>query len=245
VDDVLARSAWPGERAIGKAIAIDPFVTGRTENRVWATVVGVVRHMRIRSLVEDLTAQVYMPIRMVPRPASYVVKTEGDPGALVGAVREVIRKLEPQTPVYDIRPMRDYLAGARSVQRFTMLLSAAFAVATIALAFVGVYGLVTYSVNNRRYEFGVRLALGADPRRILRLVMGEGLVLLAAGLVMGAVGAVLGAQVLQSQLFGVSPLDAPTYIAAVLIVAAAGLLAAWFPARKACTTDPVEVIRAK
>src|SRR5262249_28568252 len=150
-----------GESAIGKKISLDPSVSGIAERRMWATVIGVVRHMRIRSLVEDLTDQGYFSIRQAPRQTTYVVKTTADPAALVAAVRARLRDVAPQAPVYDIHPLDQNLLAARSGQRFTMLLAIAFAAVAVALAFVGVFGVVSYMVNTRRYEFGVRLALGA------------------------------------------------------------------------------------
>lgn len=135
VDDLLAKRNWPGQSAVGKRVSLNPEFVGRT----WMTVVGVVRHMRLRSLVEDLSDQVYLPIRQSPRPTSYVLRTGGDPAALAGMVRDVVRRLDPQLPVYDMRLMEDYLFAARSTQRFTMLLAAVFAGVTLALASVGVF----------------------------------------------------------------------------------------------------------
>jgi putative ABC transport system permease protein len=244
VDDLLARRSWPGESAIGKKIAVDPSVSGIAERRAWATVIGVVRHMRIRSLVEDLTDQVYFSIRQAPRQTTYVVKTTGDPASLVGAVRARIREVAPQTPVYDIHPLDRNLLAARSGQRFTMLLAIAFAAVAVALAFVGVFGLVSYMVNTRRYEFGVRLALGARSGHILRLVVGEGLLLIVVGLSIGVGLAVTVAQYLQSQLFGVGAFDISTYLIAAAVVTLACSFASWLPARTAAAANALDVIRA-
>lgn len=246
IDDVIASKSWPGwpgESALGKRIAVDPSVSGRPERRGWGTVVGVVRHMRIRSLVEDLTPQVYMPIRQVPRATTYVIRTAGDPADLAAAVRARVREVAAQAPVFDVRPLSEYLIAARSGQRFTMLLAAAFAVVALALAFIGVFGLISYSVNTRRYEFGVRLALGAQSRHILGVVLREGLSLVIAGLAVGTIAAGLVAQFLKSQLFGVSPLDILTYAIALAVIGLAGLMASWLPARKASASNPLEVMR--
>src|SRR5262249_43922189 len=151
----------------------DPSVSGIAERRVWATVIGVVRHMRVRSLVEDLTDQVYFSIRQAPRQTTYVIRTTGDPATFVAAIRARIREAATQTPGSDIHAREQNLVAARSGQRFTMLLAIAFAAVAVALAFIGVFGLVSYMVNTRRYEFGVRLALGARSGHILRLVVGE------------------------------------------------------------------------
>lgn len=245
VDDLLAKKSWPGESAVGKRISVDPFVSGVAANRVWATVVGVVRHMRIRSLVEDLTDQVYMPIRQVSRATTYVIKTKDDPAALAPAIRSRIREVAPEAPVYDMHPLEQNLLAARSGQRFTMVLAAAFSVVAVALAFVGVFGLVSYMVHTRRYEFGVRLALGARSNHILWLVLREGMVLVIAGLTIGVVIAGMVAQFLQSQLFGVSAFDISTYAIAIAVITVACSLASWLPARKATAANALDVMRAE
>jgi hypothetical protein len=123
VDDQLARRAWPGQSAIGKRIASDPASTGHAV--YWATVVGVVRHLRHRSLLEDLGDQVYFAERQIQRnPMAYVVRTSGDPSALSGAVRQLVATLDPQLPAYDVRPLDEYVVGARAAQRFTTILAA-------------------------------------------------------------------------------------------------------------------------
>jgi len=243
VDDLLAKRSWPGESAVGKRISVDPFVSGVATNRVWATVVGVVRHMRIRSLVEDLTDQVYMPIRQVPRATTYVVRTTGDPAVLAASIRSRIREVAPQAPVYDMHPLEQNLLAARSGQQFTMVLAVAFAVVAVALAFVGVFGLVSYMVNTRRYEFGVRLALGGRSDHILWLVLREGMILVIAGLTIGVVIAGMVAQLLQSQLFGVSAFDVSTYAIAIAVITAACSIASFLPARKATASNMLDVMR--
>jgi len=239
IDDLLAKRAFPGENPIGKRISLNP----EFNRRNWMTVVGVVRHMRLRSFVEDLSEQIYLPIRQSTRPTSYVLRTTGDPAALSGPVRDVIRKLDPQLPIYDMRPAEQYLVSARSAQRFIMLLATSFAVVALMLAFVGVFGLVTYSVNIRRHEFGVRLVIGARSREIIGLVLHEGLVLLGAGLLLGVAGAAALAGLLHNQLFGVTAFDFPTYALAIVVIAIAAFTASWFPARRASQSNPLDVLR--
>ena len=242
VDDQLARRAWPGESAIGKRIAADPFSTGHPV--FWATVVGVVHHVRHRSLLEDLTDQVYFAERQIQRnPMAYVVKTSGDPAALASTVRQIVARLDPQLPAYDIRPLDEYVAGARAAQRFGTILAATFAIVALALAAVGVYGLIAYATTRRRYEFGVRLALGARPGQVMALVIREGAVLAAIGLAFGVAGAVLAARLLQSQLFGVTPRDAVSYAIAVVTIALAAMTACWLPARRISAITPLEALR--
>jgi predicted permease len=244
VDDQLARRAWPGQSAVGKRIASDPGSTGHP--LVWSTVVGVVRHLRHRSLLEDLGDQIYFAERQTQRnPMAYVVRSELDPSALSRTVRETVAALDPELPVYDIRPLDEYVAAARASQRFAMLLAAAFAVVALALASVGVYGVIAYAMTRRRYEFGVRLALGAQPAQVVALVLREGAALAIVGVGVGVVGAGAVAQLLASQLFGVTPRDGASYGVAVIAIAAAAVAACWLPARRATAISPLEALRSE
>ena len=244
VDDQLARRAWPGRSAIGQQVAADPFTTGHPV--FWATVVGVVGHLRHRSLLEDLGDQVYFAERQIQRnPMAVVVRTSGDPAALAPAVRRVVRALDPALPVYDVRPLADYVAGARAAQRFATILAATFAVVALLLASVGVYGVIAYATTRRRYEFGVRLALGARPGEVMTLVLREGVVLAAIGLGVGVVGAALGARVLRNQLFGVGATDATSYAVAVVAIGVVALAASWLPARRAAGISPLTAMKAE
>jgi putative ABC transport system permease protein len=245
VDDQLARRAWPGESAIGKRIASDPFSTGHAV--YWVTVVGVVGHLRHRSLLEDLGDQAYFAERQVLRnPMAYVVRTSGDAPALSAPVRQLIGRLDPELPVYDIRPLDAYVAGAQAAQRFTTILAASFAAVALALAAVGVYGVIAYATARRRYEFGVRLALGAQPVQVTTtLVLREGVRLAAAGLACGVVFAAVAARFLEAQLFAVSPLDAVSYAGAAAAIGAAAIVACWLPARRASSIRPLDAIRAE
>jgi putative ABC transport system permease protein len=244
VDEQLARRTWPGERAIGKRLAADPSSTGHPV--FWTTVVGVVAHIRHRSLLEDLTDQVYFAERQIQRnPMAYVVRTDGDAPALAGTVREIVGQLDPQLPVYDMRPLDAYVANARAAQRFATILAAAFAVVALLLASIGVYGVIAYAVTRRRYEFGVRLALGAQPGQVTALVLREGVLLASTGVAIGLAGAAGAAMLLRSQLFGVTPRDAASYAVAVVAIAATALIASWIPARRAAGIAPVEALRAE
>ena len=244
VDDQLARRAWPGESAIGKRIASDPASTGHAV--YWATVVGVVHHLRHRSLLEDLGDQVYFAERQIQRnPMAYVVRTSGDPARLSGAVRQLVATLDPQLPAYDVRPLEEYVAGARAAQRFTTIIAAAFAVVALLLAAVGVYGVIAYAMTRRRYEFGVRLALGARPAQVTALVLREGALLAASGLTLGLICAAGAARLLESQLFAVSSGDAASYVGAAAAIGAAALAACWLPARRASAISPLDAIRAE
>jgi putative ABC transport system permease protein len=242
VDDLLASRTWPGQSAIGRKLAADPFSQGKAQ--VAATVVGVVRHVRYRSLLEDLSEQVFFPQRQILRnPVAYMVRTSGDPAEIAPDIRRVVASLDPQLPIADVRPLDRYTADARAATKFTLILAATFAVVALLLGSVGVYGVIAYSVSRRRTEFGVRLALGAAPGQILSAAMSEGVRAAALGLTLGVAAAALVAPRLDSELFGVSAHDAISYVVAAAVLAAAGLMAAWLPARRAARIRPIDALR--
>ncbi len=242
VDQRLAERTWPGTSAIGRRLGVDPGVSGTPSS--WTTVVGVVRHVRHRSPVEDVRDQVYFPERQIPRnPAVYLIKAAADPATLVGPVHDTVRALDPALPIYDVRPLDVYVGEARALRRFTAVLAVLFALAALTLAAVGIYGVVAYSVAERHREFGVRLALGARASQVLALVVREGAALTGAGLATGLVGAAAGAWWLRSQLFGVAPWDPMSLAATLPILAVASLLACIVPALRAVKTNPAAALR--
>jgi predicted permease len=241
VDERLAARTWPGQSPIGRRLGVDPSVGGTPST--WVTVVGLVRHVRHRSPTEEVREQVYFPERQVPRNPFVMIVKSGDPSALVGPVRDAVRRLDPALPIYDVRPLDVYVARAQAIRRFTALLATVFAAAALLLASVGVYGVIAYSVSARRREFGVRLALGARAAQIVTGVLREGVRLTVVGLLVGMAGAVLGAWALRSQLFGVAPWDAASLGLTVIVLALVAALACAVPARRALRTDPAQVLR--
>lgn len=246
VDDRLAAKAWPGREALGERLQVE-YLDPRTGNfaPTWATVVGVVKHVRHRRLTDVVREQVYVPQRQSPRqPHAYVMRARGEPKALVAAVRREVAALDPDLPVYDVRPLEAYVADALAPSRFAMRLAGAFAALALAVAAVGVYGVVSYSVTRRRREIGVRLALGAASRDVLRGVLGEGLTVTALGLGLGLVTAAFVTRGARGMLFGIGPADPPTYAAVAALLTATALLASALPALRASRTDPTDVLRA-
>jgi putative ABC transport system permease protein len=242
VDDLLARRAFAGESAVGRTILVDPGSTGHPTTTV--TIVGVVGHLRLRSLVEDLTEQVYFSAGQVARnPLAYAVRTTGDPASLVPAVRQALAGIDPQIPIFDVRPFDEYLRGAAAGRRFTMMLAVAFAVAAGLLAAIGVYGVVAYAIARRRNEFGVRLALGARPSQLIARVMAEGARLTAMGFGLGALASLGVAPLLRSQLFGVTPADPVTYAVAIATLGLAMAIACLIPARLVASSSPLDALR--
>jgi putative ABC transport system permease protein len=244
VDDLLAHRAWPGQSPIGRTLLVDPGSSGHPTIPV--TIVGVVKHLRVRSLVEDLTEQVYFSADQVLRnPLAYVVRTTGDPSAFVPSIRAAIARIDGQLPISDVRPLANYLHEAAAGRRFTMILAACFAGVAILLACVGVAGIMGYTVARRRGEFGVRLALGARPSQIVQGVLGEGAMLAGVGLAAGAVAALGTARLLRAQLFGVTPGDPLTYAIVLGTMAVVLAVACWLPARKATGVSPLDALRAE
>jgi putative ABC transport system permease protein len=244
VDDQLAARMWPGRSALGQHLGVDPGSTGRPTGNM--TVVGVVKHVRLRSLVADLTEQIYFPQRSTLRnPMAYVVRSTREPSALAADVRRAIAALDPHLPIYDVKPLETYVEGARAVRRFTAILAAVFAAVALVLACVGVYGVMAYSVTRRRHEFGVRLALGALPRRLVADVVREGLALAANGVVIGVAAAAAAGQLLRQQLYGIAPNDPASFIVTIVVLGMTCVLACWIPARRALSSSPMEALRAE
>jgi putative ABC transport system permease protein len=239
VDDMLAQRLWPGRRAVGQQLRL-----GQASPDGRATVVGVVRHLRLRSLVDDVAPQIFISYRVWQRsPMAYVVRTDRDPSALASGVRAAVAAFDPQLPIFDLRAMDSYVEGARSIRRFTMLLAAAFAASALVLTCIGVYGVLAYAVSSRRHELGVRRALGASTAQVMREVVREGLGLTLAGCAAGLAGAALAARLLQSQLYAVRPRDPITYgvSLALILIGTAG--ACWIPGRRATTVSPMDALR--
>jgi predicted permease len=249
VDERLARKFWPNADPIGRRM-LKP---DRPEdlahpgpNAKWLRVVGVVQTVKLQGLGETTEERVgayYTPFAQEPSTfITFAVKTTGEPGQAVAAIRRVIADVDPAMPLYDVRTMPERLERSLNPRRTPMLLSLAFGAAALLLAAIGIYGVLAYQVGLRSREIGIRMALGGDPASILRLVLREGLALVAVGLVAGGAGVFALKPVIASQLFGVGPLD-PVVIGSVaaLLVTVAGA-AAFAPARRAARIDPISAL---
>ena len=233
VDDKFAQRFWPGEDPIGKHVWRDP--------KRQATIVGVVGTVKQYGLDIDGRIVVYSPS---PGLLTYhVARTSGDPAAVAGAIVRAINEVDPTIPVYDIRTMPDRMSDSLARQRFSTIMLGAFAAFALILAIVGVYGVMSYLVTQGTHDIGVRMALGAQRRRIVGMVVRQGMELTGAGLIVGLLGAAALTRVMASLLFGVSATDLATFAAVPAILAASALLASWLPARRATRVDPVVALR--
>ncbi|HTP44351.1 MAG TPA: ABC transporter permease [Candidatus Acidoferrum sp.] len=243
VDELLAQRTWPGESALGKELNVEVCKEGGFV-RGTGVVIGVVKHARNLQLTDDGRPQVYQSFAQSPREIlAYTVRTTGDPQALVGAVRAEVARFDADLPLAKVRPMSEYVRLARAASRFTMLLAAALAALALILASIGIYGVTSYSVSQRRNEMGIRIALGAQRRDILKLVLSQGMGSVAAGVLIGLLLSLLLMPAIAGILFGVRPTDALTYAAVALFLSAVALLACYVPARRAMRVDPMTALR--
>ncbi len=236
VNATMAHQLWPGESAIGKEIKLfgsDPF-----------RVVGVVGDVHQRSLRDSPRPEMYRPLDQYPVAGMDVfLRTKGDPTAILGSVKRVVHDAAPDVPIARMRRMDDVLTDSLARERFFAGVLAFFALLALALGAVGVYGVMAYQVGGRRGEFGVRMALGATPGRILRRSLADGLLPVGAGIALGLAGTIASAQLLSSLLYGLTSTD-PTIVAgAAGVLVAVAAAATWIPARRAARVDPATVLR--
>jgi putative ABC transport system permease protein len=243
IDDLLARQTWPDESAVGKRVQAEHFLDGNFVSQ-WAEVVGVVEHLRHHSLSKELRGQIYLPYPQSAREhLSYAVRTTGDPLALATTIRQELRTINPEMALNKVRPMQEYVSRDLESASFTAVLAGIFGGLALLLAAIGVYGVISYSVAQRTREIGVRLALGAQPAQILRMVIGEGLRRVGIGMTGGFVAALMLTRFLKSLVYGVSETDFPTFVAASVVLAVAAILACYLPARRATKVDPMVALR--
>jgi hypothetical protein len=242
IDEELARRYFPGEDPIGQKID-------------WArrllTIVGITESIAQRSVAAEPQPFLYKAAAQHAPIISFnaltggvAVRARGDAADLVPFIRGVVRDIDAGSPVHNVMRLDDRLHATFAEPRFYALVLGLFALLTIATSILGVYGVLSYAVERRRAEFGVRRALGADSRHVVGLVLRQAAMMVLAGLVAGTAVAIAGGSVLQSLLFGVEPLDAASYAAAALLLSAVAIVAAWLPARAAMRVDPARTLRA-
>jgi putative ABC transport system permease protein len=235
IDTVLARQFFPTGSPLGAKIPAGDQTL---------TVVGVVEQARLYDVHEDGRPQLYERAEDVGvRTLAFVVRTTRDPESLVPEVRSVVRGIDPRLAIAQARSMDRVLDDAVRQQRMSAVLIAAFALGALLLAAMGLFGVVAGSVTRRRHEFAVRLALGADHNRVLRLVLGEGARLVATGLLIGAPGIYIAGRLLRGVLVGVSPLDPLTLVSVALGLALVALMACYIPARRVLQLQPAHSLR--
>jgi putative ABC transport system permease protein len=238
VSESWARTFFPGESAVvGRVVQL-----GGSE--LESTIVGVVGDVHQDGLDEPVQPTMFLPYAQHPEGGmTVVVRSSGDAATMTGVIREAVRRVDATIPLYDISTMQEQVAKSIVAQRLSGSMISVFALMALVLATVGVYGLIAYSVAERRHEIGIRLALGAQGRDVRRLVVGQGVRLTLAGVGIGLAGAILVGRALRGMLFGVGPIHIPTLITVSGILLTVAALASWIPARRAAKTDLLGALR--
>jgi putative ABC transport system permease protein len=238
----MAEQYWPGEDAIGKRVKVGP----ADSPNAWLMVVGIVGNVRQTGLYEQ-KLEFYVPYMQERRsfmaPRDLVVRTKADPAVIAAAVRKAVWAVDKDQPVSNVRTMNQVFAAAISQERFQALMLGLFAALALVLACVGLYGVISYSVVQRTHEIGVRMALGAQPVDVLRLVIRQGMLLTFAGLIVGIVAGTFVTRVLTDMLFGVTPRDPLTFVGVPVLLLVVAFLACYVPARRATRIDPLIALR--
>jgi predicted permease len=238
VNETMSRTFWPGEDAVGKRFIIGPW--GPQPN--WATIIGVAADVKQIGLDAERTNDFYF---LWYGPRYLILQTASNPLALAPSVRREIQALDPSAPVSDFRTMEQVQSASTGPRRFSTLLLSIFAAVALALAVIGIYGIMSWSVAQRTQEIGIRMAVGADARGILKLILGRGLRLSAIGLFIGIAATLALTRLLSTQLFEISPHDPWVFTAVSALMLAITTAACYLPARRATKVDPIATLRAE
>jgi putative ABC transport system permease protein len=249
VDDEFVRVHFGGEveTAIGRRLRF------KDNNEPWREIVGVVRHVTHYGLEEHARAEVYQPwLQMSPGPSvnfhylramDFAVKTAGEPMSYLPAIKAELRKIDNDLPLGNIATLEQKLHDSTATRRFNLGLISTFAVLALVLSAIGLYGVMSYGVNQRTTEIGIRMAVGAEPKDVLKLILGEGLVVAVIGTLLGAIGGLALTRFLSSLLFGISAADPAIYIGASALLLIVAIAACFWPARKASAIQPLQALR--
>lgn len=236
INETMARKHWPNEEAVGKQVKVGPFMRD---------IAGVVSDVKQDGLNVPSREQIYASIYQVPSPASkiLVVRSSTEPRNLIGAVRKEVLAVDHDQPITNIRTMEEVFADSISKPRLYMILLSVFAAVALALAVIGIYSVLAYSVSQRTQEIGIRMALGAQPRDVLRLVVGQGMLLALLGIVIGLVAAFFMSRAMASMIEGISSRDLTIFAGTPIVLAIVSLLACFIPARRAARLSPIIALR--
>jgi putative ABC transport system permease protein len=241
VNEALANRYWPNQDPIGKRLGFFEEDPGKQE---WREIVGVVGNVKSKALEIEVMPEAYFPYRQVPENfMNLVVRTAANPVNMVPVIRNQVLSLDKDQPVSDIMTMEQRVAKSVAAKRFVMSLLGAFSILALGLAAVGIYGVMAYLVTQRTQEIGVRMALGAQKRDVLRLVVGKGMVLAVVGTTIGLIASLALTRLMRSLLFEVTPTDWLTFVIVSVVLLVVALLACYIPARRATKVDPLVALR--
>jgi predicted permease len=242
INDAFAQTYWPGDNPVGKRIKIR--VPGDRSAFAWNTVVGVIADARTESLAEPTVPQMYLSLyQRTAKDWSVFLRGQLDTAAIPVQLRAQVQSVNPELPVFGAQMLHDVVSASLAQRRFSMEIVALFALTALLLAGLGIYGVISYIVSERTHEIGIRLALGAKSRDILRMVLRQGLGLAIAGAAVGLVGALIVSHLMAGVLYGVRPTDPLTFAGVALLLIGVALLACYIPARRAIRVDPLVALR--
>jgi len=242
IDEEFARRYWPNEDAVGKRIRLGG---GTDSNAPLLTVLGVVGRVKMEGLSQDSNrVQGYFSFPQIGNGGmTVIVKAQSDPTQLISALREQVKAVDPDQPIYNIRTMHEIRAESVASERLNLTLLSIFAGIALVLAVVGIYGVMSYSVTQRTHEIGIRMAIGAQPRDVFRMVIGQGMTLALIGVGIGLIGAFALTRLMASMLFDIAPTDPVTFAVIAVLLTTVALLACFIPGRRATKVDPVISLR--
>jgi len=244
VNQSFAQRFFPGEEALGKRFTNNPNLAHAPgADAHWTTIVGIIGDVHHNGLDESTSPEVYRPLGGFNETDLVVAIRAHDTGSLAAALRNEVKAIDPNQPVFRVMTMEQLLSESLAARRLNMFLLGGFALLALVLAAVGIYGVLSYSVAQRSKEIGIRMALGATRHEVLGMILRESLLVVAAGAIVGAAAAQAGARVVSTLLFGVSAQDPATAVIAACVLVAAAVAAAFIPARRAAQTEPIVALR--
>jgi putative ABC transport system permease protein len=242
VNDLVARRLFPGVDPVGKRFTFGRLGDGSVPK--WITIVGVVADSKMYGLANPSRLEVYVPYRQRPRKGmTLLVKAAQDPDALVSAIRGVVASIDKEQPIFAVATMQQVVDASVSTQRVTLILLGLFSGLALVLAAIGIYGVISYSVAQRTREIGIRMALGAQPRDVLRLVLSQGGRIAVAGIVVGGAASLGLTRLLAKLLYSVSSVDPATFAVVIFVLALVAMVACYIPARRTLRVDPLIALR--
>jgi predicted permease len=240
IDETLAHQYWPGEDPLGKQLKAGPAAF----KAPWSTIIGIVGNVKTDGFDVPTQPHIYFSTYQNPPAAGVIyLRTAADPDTLQDSIRGAVQAVDPTIPMFAVRTMNEVVSKSLADRRFALVVLALFAGVALLLASIGIYGVMAYTFSQRTHEIGIRVALGAQRNDILRMALGEGVILVAVGLGVGLIGALVVTRFLRAMLFSVTPTDPLTFLAIALLLATAALLACFIPARRATEVDPLVALR--